>query len=216
MFVMAAFQRAARRRVLGAALGAALLPAGCTSDSPKVQPCPFGDLSLPVEMQIVHLDEQDQVVETTPMTKVPLVAPPQGGWIVLLGVRARNIDGCQTTLTTALVDKCNNQILGLDRRLTKLEPDAGGWGVSSVISLGNLPVCPLLSALRDTDNVPYDITVAVEDVNGQKAQATLTVVPYCQANDPLCTCQCDRDYVLGSTCDTTGSNPGEAHTTCPL
>jgi hypothetical protein len=117
---------------MGAALGGAVLLIGCGSDPKPIMRCPIGDVSSPAELQIVHQDASFSVVETQPMAQVPLIAPPQGGWIVLLGVRARNIDGCQATLKTALVDPCDNQILQLDSRPTHLDMGADGWGVSSL------------------------------------------------------------------------------------
>jgi hypothetical protein len=173
--------------------------------------CPIGDVSSPAELQIIHQDASFSVVETQPMAQVPLIAPPQGGWILLLGVRARNIDGCQATLKTALVDACTNQILQLDSRPTQLDMDADGWGVSSLTTFGNLPVCPDLTAKRDLDNVPYMITVAIEDADGQKATASLTVVPTCPTDSPGCFCECDRDYVVGNLCQPITV----PHTTCP-
>src|SRR5262245_53748117 len=64
------------------------------SDAPEAERCPIGDMAAPAELVIVHLDARNAVVNTQPMQTVPLLAPPQGGWIVLLGARARNIDGC--------------------------------------------------------------------------------------------------------------------------
>ncbi len=197
-------------RGVGAALGAAVLLIGCGSDPKPVMRCPIGDISAPAELQIVHQDANFSVVETQPMAEVPLIAPPQGGWILLLGVRAKNIDGCQANLTAALVDPCDNQILQFDGRPTHLDMGADGWGVSSLTTFSNLPVCPQFTTSRDLDNVPYMITVIIEDADGQKATASLTVVPTCSPDSPLCFCECDRDYVMGSQCPAT-SVP---HATC--
>ena len=205
--------KATRARLPGATLA---LVIGCggggsaTPDAPEALPCPIGDLSAPAEMQIVHLDENNAVIETAAMQPVPLIAPPQGGWIVLLGVRARNID-CRPVLTTALIDTCDNQILNIDRRSTQLDVGADGWGVSSVTSFGNLPVCPQLTAARDLTSVPYTVTVAIEDGAGQTATTSLTVVPSCQDGTSRCACECSHDYVLGGDCPATPT----PHTTCP-
>ena len=183
------------------------------SDAHETKPCPIGDMSAPAELQIVHLDAQNTVINTQPMQIVPLMQPPQGGWIVLLGARARNIDGCRLTLTTALIDACNDQIVQIDRRPTLLVKGSDGWGVSSATTFGNLPVCPQLTASRDQHDVPYIMQVVVEDDDGRKATAQLTLVPACPANTPLCTCQCGRDYVIGSEC---GAGPFDPHGTCPM
>ncbi len=207
---------ARRRRVPCAVLAAGVLAIGCGSDAkPDAHldlHCPIGDLSAPAEIQIVHQDASSSVIATQPMAAVPLIAPPQGGWIVLLGVRAKNIDGCDTNLTTALVDACDGQILQVDRRPTQLDLGTDGWGQSSINMFGNLPVCPQLTAARDLDNVPYLITVSIEDDGGQKATASLTVVPTCPADaGSRCPCECDRDYVVGNACPAVPT----PHGTCP-
>jgi hypothetical protein len=207
--------KASRRQVLGPALAGALLIA-CggggneTPDAPQAVPCPIGDLSAPAEMQIIHLDENNAVVETQAMQSVPLIAPPQGGWIVLLGVRAKNLD-CRPVLATALLDTCDNQVLQLDRRSTQLDVGADGWGVSSLTSFGNLPVCPQLTAARDLNGVPYTIKVSIEDAAGQKATSSLTVVPTCMDGASRCACECNHDYVLGGDCAPVQT----PHVTCP-
>jgi hypothetical protein len=186
---------AARRVAFGAALGiaVAVVMPGCGT-TPKQPP--------PAEIQIVHQDASFAIIDTQPMAQVPLIAPPQGGWIVLLGVRAKNVDALNTTLTTALVDPCDGQVLQLDSRLTRLDMGADGWAVSSLTSFGNLPVCPQLTSTRDLDNVPYTVTVSVEDDNGQSATSSLTIVPTCPTDASRCPCECDRDYVVGNACPT--------------
>jgi hypothetical protein len=182
---------------------------GCGGD-PQMMECPIGDISAPAEMQIVHLDENNAVIQTQAMQSVPLIAPPQGGWIALLGVRARNLDGCRAVLTTALVDACDDQVIVIDQRPTVLEMDADGWGVSTVTSFSNLPVCPQLTAARDLTSVPYTIKVSIKDANGQMAASELSVVPTCQDGTSRCACECNLDYVLGAECPATPT----PHTTC--
>lgn len=183
--------RATHGRALGPALGCAVLLIGCGTD-PK-QP--------PAEIQIIHQDANSAIIETQPMGQVPLIAPPQGGWVVLLGVRAKNIDP-QANITTALVDACDSQLIQIDMRPTRLDAGADGWSQSSLTTFGNLPVCPQLTATRDLHDVPYIIKVSVEDADGQKATASLTVVPTCPVEASRCTCECDRDYVVGNECPT--------------
>jgi hypothetical protein len=205
------------RRWQWIAAAALVVPAGCggshgAAADAGARPCPIGDLAAPAELEIVHLDGSNAVIHTQAMAQVPLLPPPQGGWIVLLGARARNLDGCNATLTTVLIDGCDQQIIKVDKRPTRLEPGADGWGTSTVTTFGNLPVCPQLTAKRDLHDVPYNVQVVVEDPGGQKASATLAVVPVCPPGDALCTCQCDRDYVIGSSCNPL---PPGGHETCP-
>ncbi len=205
------------RRRLAAAAASLLLLAGCGGKHEEgadagAKSCPIGDLGAPAELEIVHLDASNTVIQTQAMAEVPLLPPQQGGWVVLLGARARNIDGCQATLTTALVDDCDQQIIKVDQRPTQLELGADGWGTSTVTTFSNLQVCPEVTAKRDLHDVPYDVTVMIEDSGGKKASATLTVVPICPPGNALCMCQCDHDYIVGSSCS---PPPAGGHGTCP-
>ncbi|HVK89198.1 MAG TPA: hypothetical protein VM513_33985 [Kofleriaceae bacterium] len=189
-----------------AAALALVLVTGCSDggggDAPvdALVRCPLGDPAAAPEMEIVHLDADLTVVETMPDAEVPLIVPPQGGWILMLGVRATNIDGCQLNLTTSFRDVDDPAIIKLDQRPAKLEPTSDGWGISTPSTVGNLPICPQVTALRDLYDQPYVVTVAIEDIDGKRASRDLTIIPTCPAGDPRCTCECDRDYVLGGPC----------------
>jgi len=195
-----------RRHLL---LFCAVLASGCSGDDgPPPKSCPIGDLTAAAELQIVNLGADLTTISTTQDSdKVPLVAPPQGGWIVLIGARARNLDGCQVTLTTALVDACDGTILNLDVRPTVLDAGADGWGTSSVTTFGNLPVCPTLTSTRDLNGQPYIVQVAIEDVNGQKASTSMTIVPTCGSDPSRCSCECAQDYQTGQVCTTPPGDP---------
>lgn len=195
---------------------AAVLALGCGGGGGEPRPdaseaplCPIGDLAAPAELEIVHLDAQNTVVESTAMAAIPLGQPPQGGWAVQLGARARNIDGCRINLTTALVDPCNGEILKIDQRPTRLIEGSDGWGVSSVSAFSELEVCPHATSTRDLHDVPYLVRVRIEDDEGRKAQTEITLVPTCPAGAAMCNCQCARDYVVGSQC-----GPTPPHDSC--
>ena len=171
--------------------------------------CPFGDPDAPAQLEIVHLDETGvNVVDTLPGARVPLNPPPQGGWILLLGVRATNLDGCQLTLTTSFRDTCSDTILKLDQRPAKLEDLGTGWGQSTLGTFGNLPICPQVTSERNLHDEPYDVTVEVVDRDGKQAAKTLTLTPYCPAGTDRCTCECDRNYVVGGACPPGGPDAG--------
>jgi hypothetical protein len=177
--------------------------------------CPLGDPNAAAMLEIVHLDASSNVVRTQPGAQVPLLPPPQGGWIFLLGARATNLDGCRATITTSFRDVCGTAVIGLDRRPTHLDATGDGWGQTSLISYGNLPVCPQAIVTRDLHDQPYVVTVEIDDVTGKHASASLTVTPVCPDPDPsgLCQCQCDHNYVLGSSCPVGGADAGV--TSCP-
>lgn len=183
---------------------AAIMLAGCSG--PAAEPdalmrCPIGDPAAPLEMEVEHIDSNLNIVPTTEGAMVPLHPPPQGGWILLLGVRARNLDGCQLTLTTSFKDPGSSQIIKVDRRPARLMDTGDGWGLSTVSTFGNLPVCPQLTSTRNLYDQPYDVTVEIEDIDGKTASKTMALTPTCP-DAPLCRCECDRDYVLGTVCPT--------------
>lgn len=187
-------------RLLGLILFAVAM-FGCGGNGePEPERCPIGDLAAPAEAELFFLDPNNLVVAPTATGEVPLMVPPQGGWIVLVGVRARNLDGCSSTLTTALVDTEDGQILKIDQRQTELELDASGWGMSRASTVGNLQVCPQLTATRDLHGQPYVISAVVEDADGKQATTQMTITPACPSGDSRCQCECARDYVVGDVC----------------
>lgn len=170
--------------------------------------CPLGDPAAPVDFEIVHLDGDLNVVTTQPNMEVPLHPPPQGGWILLLGARATNLDGCQVTLTTSFRDVCNSDVIKVDRRPTRLDATGDGWGLTNPSMYANLPICPQVTSLRDLHDQPFVVTVTLEDLDGKKASKDITVVPVCPAGADLCTCECDHNYVLGGACPPVGPDAG--------
>lgn len=191
-------------------LALAAAPGGCGGGGSEVDAevrCPIGDPAAPAEIEVVHLDANLQVVPTVDGAHVPLQVPPQGGWIILLGVRARNLDGCRLVLTTSFREACQGPIIKVDQRPARLMDTGDGWAISTTSTFGNLPICPQLTALRDLHEQPYDVTVEVEDGDGKRASRTLSLVPTCPA-DERCTCECDHNYVLGGACPPVGPDAG--------
>src|ERR671913_369041 len=89
-----------------AALGLALLFSSACTECPttpdsgtKPRSCPVGDLSLPIEVELVHHDENSTMTRTSSVAPVPLFQGEQGGHLLVIGVRARNLDGCSSVLT---------------------------------------------------------------------------------------------------------------------
>ena len=208
-----------RPHILAAVASSALVATACggnhdAAHDSGVESCPIGDLASAVELEIVNLDANGQVIQTQDMAQVPLVVPPQGGWAVALGARARNID-CRLTLKTALTDLCTSRILATDSRDTHLDLGADGWGLTTLNSFSALQVCSVPAAVRDTNDVPYSITVSIADSGGYKASKSITVVPTCPtdgANATCCAVQCNDAYSLGDPCDMA---PPTVHQTCP-
>jgi hypothetical protein len=189
------------RYILVVAAGCSAQPAPAPDVAPVAR-CPIGDPTQPAQLEIIHLDTAFQVVTTTPDGVVPLVQPPQGGWIAMLGARATNIDGCRVDLTTSFRDTASGPVIKVDRRPTTLDDAGDGFGVTSAIGIGNLPFCPQLTAARDLHDQPYVVTVSLDDAYGQHAEQSLTIIPVCPDPDPTgrCLCECSKDYVVGGAC----------------
>lgn len=171
------------------------------SGSPDAPPaaCTIGDPNGAPMLEITHLDAAFTMSPTPEGSTIPLVFPPQGGWILLLGARATNIDGCHLNITTSIKDAGGTAVLSLDRRPTHLDDQGDGWGLTALTTYGNLAVCPQAAPTRNLHDQPYEVTVELEADDGKHAAKTVTVTPVCPDPDPtgLCLCQCDKDYVLG-------------------
>jgi hypothetical protein len=166
----------------------------------------IGDTAAPAEIEIISRDMNGAVSETTASSSVPLFIPPQGGWFVLVGVRARNIDGCNLTLTASLRDPTTNKIVALEERPVRLVIGDDGWGApdrpEQLDNFANLSCCPNAGLTRDLYNQEYTLELDVTDREGKKASATQQVFLVCGdlGHISQCECQCKHDYVLGQSC----------------
>jgi hypothetical protein len=186
---------------------------GCTF-SPSAPPCTggfLGDPSLAPQLQILVVKPDDSVVPAVDGGSVALMAPPQGGFVIYAGVRAKNVDRCGLQLTGALRDPVTNQVRP-EMRTIDLTPTSDGWGVSStgpanlnLSNFSNLPACPNNWSTADVFGQSYELEVAIEDKGGRSASQTLVVTPYCDpAATALCMCRCAAGYVLGEPCSDGG------------
>jgi hypothetical protein len=169
--------------------------------------CPIGDMSKPIEMEIVHRNADGTLATTQDMGTIPLIQPPQGGKVLFIGVRARNLDGCPVLIAPALTDECSTLVAATEERPIILEPTADGWGEpkdpSDINNYSNLAVCPTNTWYRDIDNVEYGLTVRVTDRVGRMASQSLRVRPVCGEPERLaeCTCECSANHGPGASCD---------------
>jgi hypothetical protein len=194
-----------------AALVASSIALGCpgTEDPPRPDAsisCFVGDPSAPPEIEMIHLDSALEIVRTRADEAVPLIQPPQGGKVLFIAARARNIDGCPLTLSASLRDICTNQLLAVEERTVLMVPTEDGWlepdQPMELSNYANLPVCPQIAATRDLEGELYDVRIRLRDRAGRIAEQTLRIKPECAEPDFLesCLCECDKDYVLGQAC----------------
>jgi len=189
--------------VLACARDAALDPQESAS-------CFVGDAAEPVEFEVVHRTADGDCVTTEDMAEVPLIQPPQGGKVLFVGVRARNLDGCGLTLATALVEPETGSVISLERRPVTLEPGEGGWMTperpTEASNYSNLPACPRADLDRSIVGESYELRVSITDMEGRKATKSMQVIPTCGEPNlaALCECECAKDYRLGMPCSEAG------------
>lgn len=174
----------------------------CSDDTSE---CVIGDRSLDLELEIVYRTVDGRTADANVDGEIPLIQPPQGGKVALIGARVRNA-GCVVQLTASLRDPCSNRIVALEQRPVTLVLREDGWGVpespAELSNYANVPVCPSAAADRDLEREPYVATVRVEDGTSRTAEKQLTVTPVCAEPEleTLCQCECDANYMLGEPC----------------
>jgi hypothetical protein len=158
------------------------------------------------EIEITYRSRDGMMVTCAPDAPVPLTLPPQGGFVLLVGLRAKRVELPDVMITASIRDPIDNQLLSVEQRPVQLVLGADGWAApdqpADLFNWANLPACPLSSATRDLFDQPYLLRLAIEDAAGATAEAKLTIVPACEAGvaGDLCRCQCKHGYVLGDPC----------------
>src|SRR5687768_9052150 len=106
---------------------------GCNGDSETTDAgggasgCFTGDLSQNPEMMVIHRTASGSVEATLAEGTVPILEPPQGGRVIFLGARARNLDGCPIKISSTLVDQCDGRTLATESRDIIMKPNGSGW-----------------------------------------------------------------------------------------
>jgi hypothetical protein len=150
-----------------------------------------------------------------------IIEPPQGGRVIFVGARARNVSGCGLLLTGAIRDP-NTQQVRFDTRTVNLEPDAEGWGSVELGNLSvyaNIPVCANKWTEQDIFGGDFTLEMKLVDPDGKTVEKIVPVTAACtsvsQAETPPdvtlagCYCTCKGGYVTGETCEG-GGNAGGA------
>ena len=141
-----------------------------------------------------------------------LIFPPQGGRVIFVGARAKNLDPCGVQITGAIRDTQSMQTR-VDSRTVNLAVQADGWATSSdtqIASFANIPVCPNQWASTDAFDQSFEILLAVKDDTGRSATRSVHATPRCAEPDKKseCLCQCKKGYVLGQACDAPDAGAG--------
>jgi hypothetical protein len=159
---------------------------------------------LPPEGHIVWTNGRDQsrLADLVSMQMMPLEPPPQGGYVMYIGARVKNMHTC-VEIAGRIRDPNNNNEVGFDARSSRLVPNADGFAwpdPSDNGNVSNINGCPAYGP-RDVHGLSYNLELTVTDKDGRKLKLTDTIVPTCMLSDPAvqadCTCTCAANYCLG-------------------
>jgi len=196
-------------RLLGGACALAFCACGgggAPAAMPPPSGCFTGDSTSAPAVTLVYQTPDGMLAPVSDGDTLPLIVPPQGGEVLVVGVRALNIDGCPLTMSTSLVVPQSGVVAAFERRPVTLQPAADGWlepkNPAGLANFANVAACPIAALGQAVDGEPYQLTVAIEDQAGRQGQASATVVPTCaqSAAPATCQCLCGADYVLGTPC----------------
>jgi len=155
-----------------------------------------------------------EVRTPAPGDPVPLIEPPQGGFVIYAGIRLRNLDPCGVVLTGELVDPSTGTATSnRDRREADLEEepgsgggDGGGGGAAwfrpshleSLATIPNVPACPDALGVG-VEGVPALLRVKAADRGGRSITVEPRVVPTCGPGgaQEFCRCTCGPGFVPG-------------------
>jgi hypothetical protein len=137
---------------------------------------------------------------------VPLVVPPQGGHVILIGAIIGGVPaGADVGLRARLRDATTNDIVAEDGRTVvtrAIEGDASHVATDpqSMAEVANVAPCPNYGT-KDIDGVAYvlEVELSYGDPSVSVA-ASRTVTPACPTEGPdapVCTCECAAGYTLG-------------------
>jgi hypothetical protein len=190
------------------ALAAPTLAFGCSSPASSHRavcaPGFVGEASQAPDAHIVISDgESGGLVKLNDGDRVPLIEPPQGGYVIYVGVEARNLDPCGVEVVGSLRDRATGDVLGYDGRTVALQTDADGWArpkPGDLASVANVNPCPSYGA-SDVVGNRYDLEVKLVDRAQRTVTTTVQVVPSCMQGDAgqqsHCVCTCSAGYFLG-------------------
>jgi hypothetical protein len=189
---------------VSAALAAALL-AGC-------RPCPngpWGDEKGAPEVELVArtLEGTAELIEADGHL-VDLTFPVQGGHVLFLGARVKNLFACKAEISARVMDPSNGHLAAEEIRQVGFSVAAGdGYGMSDVsdtAEVANVPACPNYLD-RDLVDQPWTLELKVTDADGRSASQTRSIVPVCRQSDPyaraVCRCECKGMYSFGKCSD---------------
>ena len=196
-----------------------MLAVSCSAEPPPPT-CFLGDRSRAPELRLLMRTPAGDAVEITESSSVALIQPPQGGKVIFVGPKVRNIDGCPVDITTTLKDPCSGTIVALEKRPVVLT-EADGWLIperpQEISNYSKLGACPKAGISNNIVGEWYVLKLRLEDKSGLIAEASARVMPICSEPSlkDRCLCECDQQfYPLGGLCDPRLHLPGSHSSTC--
>jgi hypothetical protein len=165
--------------------------AACHGGAAPAGTCPSfiaGDLAQPVSLQ--PFNSLSGAVINDGDT-VPLTRPQQGGYVIFVGARVRNLRACGLTASAELIDRTTGTAAtDLDRRQGDFTEAVAGYFQSPVgDGEPNIPACP--NNLGETiAGKEATLHITVTDAEGRSGVVERRVTPTCSAGDSTCASLC--------------------------
>jgi hypothetical protein len=141
--------------------------------------------------------------------EIPLSLPPQGGHVLFVGARMRNLlpDAQFVQLKASVTDPDTGEEIAHQTTTVVVHPvegEPGMWETDNrtYSQTAMIAVCPDYKP-RSVDGEPYVIELSVTEKYADRPRTTTvtrTVTPRCPDGGPsaeLCRCECSAGYVLG-------------------
>jgi hypothetical protein len=167
----------------------------CACSGPQPRSCAFaGDAARPIELQAIALDAAGNAAPVSNGGPLLLERPPQGGFVVFAGARARNLRPCNVQMAAELVDPASGKpVSELSSRGADLVDAVGGYLQPAHdalrFELPNIAACRDLSGAGVLGRRLL-LRVDVTDSGGRHARIDQPVVPACPQGDSGCASSC--------------------------
>lgn len=143
-------------------------------------------------------------LELTPGMELPLLRPPQGGFVAFVGMRARNVNACRAQTSGRLLNASTREELAIDKAgltTTNLIKGPDGWlrpDAASISAFPNIAPCPNFKA-APVEGVTVLLDLSLLDSAGRRVGVEIPVVPTCAPglDEETCRCQCQPSFMLG-------------------
>ena len=186
---------------------ALVLLAACGDDAaPDAAICVVGDLSAEPEIELVYRTADAEMVPLVDGAELPLQTPPQGGKVIFVGMRVKNVDLCGASLQGAVREPCTNRVLGIERRPIAWRIAEDGFAEPAqpqeISDYANVPLCPNAGAAEDVDGPELQLEMRFYPAGAAAIDRVIAITTTCADDElpQLCRCECDADYELGVEC----------------